>query len=229
MLSNFEVIRFLIKIIDSVKTTFPDISVPAGVTSSTLAEKVGNEEYAQYNIETNVLISFAKDTSVVSNLGDDIGTLSASTKAYVSNLLDAMKYSKIFAAKYLNTVDSVLDTIDGEISKSGYTGVAVNRSDEVNGYVNISWSDEIEGLSVISANINEISKYSNENIATDKEVKIQKIGQTLGAIESSDFLGEVNAQTIANKVVEALTGGTVKEIAKPTGKTWSEAFNALLG
>ena len=219
----------LIKIIDSVKTTFPDISVPAGVTSSTLAEKVGNEEYAQYNIETNVLISFAKDTSVVSNLGDDIGTLSASTKAYVSNLLDAMKYSKIFAAKYLNTVDSVLDTIDGEISKSGYTGVAVNRSDEVNGYVNISWSDEIEGLSVISANINEISKYSVENIATDKEVKIQKIGQTLGAIESSDFLGEVNAQTIANKVVEALTGGTVKEIAKPTGKTWSEAFNALLG
>ena len=219
----------LIKIIDSVKKTFTDISVPNDVTSITLSDKVGDVEYAQYNIETGVLKAFAKDTSVVSNLGNDIGTLSSTTKAYVSNLLDAMKYSKIFATKYLNTVDSVLDTIDNEISESGYAGVAVNRSDEVNGYVNVSWSNEIEGLSIISANINEVSTYNFENILTDKEEKIDKIGTTLGAIENSEFLGEENAQTIANEVVTALTDGSFTSITKPTDKTWTEAFNDLLG
>lgn len=219
----------LIKIIDSVKKTFTDISVPNDVTSITLSDKVGDVEYAQYNIETGVLKAFAKDTSVVSNLGNDIGTLSSTTKAYVSNLLDAMKYSKIFATKYLNTVDSVLDTIDNEISESGYVGVAVNRSDEVNGYVNVSWSNEIEGLSIISANINEVSTYNFENILTDKEEKIDKIGTTLGAIESSEFLGEENAQTIANEVVTALTDGSFTSITKPTDKTWTVAFNDLLG
>ena len=64
--------------------------------------------------------------------------------------------------------------------------------------------------------------------STNKEAKIAVIGSTLEAIESSSFLGAVNCQIIANSVISAVTNGTITEISKPTGKTWTETFNIAM-
>ena len=216
----------LIKIINTVAIS--GVSVPNGVTSQSLAATIGNVEYAQYTLETNVLKAFAENTTIVNNLGSDIGSLDSSSKTYIANLLDAMKYSKIFSVKYVNTVESVLDNIDNAIDDSGYIGVSVNRGDASNKYVNISWAKEIDLLSTVSANIEEISTYNSTNIIENTESKITNIGTTLTAVESSSFLGKSSAEVIANSVMSAIKGGS-STITKDANETWEDAFLRELG
>ena len=211
----------LIKIIKTV--SLDGISVPSDVTSQSLAQKVGNVEYSQYILETNVLKAFAENTTVINNLGSGIGELDSGAKTYVSNLLDTMKYSKIFAVKYVSTVNSILDNIDEVTADAGYTGISVNRSDSVNKYVNVSWATEVELLSTISANIEEISAYNETNISQDTANKVSKIGLTLEALERSSFLGESSAQTIANSVIKAIKGSSAS-VSRGVNETWAEAF-----
>ena len=217
-------------LIKAIKTmNIVDVAIPEGETSATLAATIGGVPYAQYTIETNVLIAFAENTSVVDNLSSGIGNFDTTTKGYVANLLDAMKLSKIFSIKYINTVTSVLDTIDAKIANSGYTTVKTNRADASNNYANIIWANEIELLSIISTNINEISTYNQTNITSEKSKKISTISTTLDAIENSSFLGVTNGQIIANAVISSLTNNNVTSISKESGKTWTETFTNVLG
>lgn len=216
--------NILIKAVNTVG--IDGVSVPTGVDSISLSEA----SYDQYNKETAVLKTFSHNVEAINGLGNNIDSIDANVKTAVAELLDDMKLSKIFKEKYVTTVDSVLANIDTAIESSGYDdiGVAVNKSDSVNGYVNIDWNKEINTLSTISANIEEMSTYNSENISENKEDKIATIGSTLEAIETSSFLGAANCQIIANSVVSAITDGLINEIDKPADKTWTETFNAIL-
>ena len=216
--------NILIKAINTVSIT--GVSVPSTVNVGTLSDN----GYEQYGKETSLFKTFAKNANAIDGLGANIAEIDDDVKTAVAEVLDDMKYSVIFKDKYVSTVDSVLTNIDTAIENSGYDdlGVAVNKSDASNGYVNINWEDEINVLSTISANVETLSKYDNDNIIEDKETKITVIGSTLEAIETSAFLGEANCQIIANSVISAVTDGLVTEISKPTDKTWTETFNAAL-
>lgn len=216
--------NILIKAVNTVGIS--GVSVPTDVDSVSLSAN----SYEQYDKETAVLKTFARNVDAIDGLGDNIATINTTIKIAVAELLDDMKYSKIFKDKYVSTVDSVLENIESAIISSGYNakGVSLNRSDAVNGYVNIDWANEINSLSTISANIEEMSAYNKDNISENKEEKIATIGSTLEAIESSAFLGASNCQIIANSVISAITDGSINEIEKPEGKTWTEIFNMVV-
>lgn len=218
--------NLLIKAINTIEIN--GVSIPGGVDVDTLTYN----GYTQYNYETNVLRTFASNSNEINSLGVNITSISdnENVKKSIYEILDSMKLSVIFKEKYVATVESTLNTIDNEIKESGYTNIKTNRSDAVNKYKNINWKNEINSLSIIGANINEVASFDTSSIDTsEKRVKVINIvGQTLDEIEKSAFLGSVSASEIANKVVSALTGGIVTGINKGSYPTWSEAFNAKI-
>ncbi len=216
LLSNTRA-HLLIKAVDTINMEGVSSS---GVSVATLMYN----SYLQYSNETAVFKAYAKNRSVIDNL-TDITSLTGETKVGVATMLDAMKLSKILEGKYVSTLDSAMGGINSNTSLNDY-GVHVKTKEETNNYKNIVWATEIDNLITINENIATVKGYTSDDIKTEEKrnTTVGVVGSTLDAIEASAFLGENQAQTIANEVISQLTSGTVTSISKGEHSTWSEAF-----
>jgi len=224
---NSELLKYkranlLIKAIDTIK--LEDVSVPSDVTVATLS----NNAYDQYDKEINVFITFAENIDAVDGL-DDITALNEESRGAIANVLDAMKESKILEDKYVNTLDIALSSINNNQDLRDY-GVVFKTKEQTNNYKDIVWVNEINSLTTISDNINTVSKYDETSIDTTEErlITIGIIGSTLDAVSSSAFLGDEQADMIADSVISALTNGLINEVSKDINKTWSQVFTEAL-
>ena len=210
--------NLLIKAIDLVN--IQDVEVPSDVTAKTLSDN----NYAQYNKEIDVFISFAENVDNVDNL-TDITNLTSDAKDSIASVLDSMKESKILEVKYVTTLDTALNGIRTNQDLVNY-GVSFKTKEQTNNYKNIVWIDEIDNLTIISDNINTVSKYDETSIdsAVERETTVAIIGETLDAVSNSAFLGEGQADKIADSVIKALTNNVVTNITKDTNKTWTQMF-----
>ena len=84
-----------------------DVQVPNTVTASSLR---GTGDYAKYNNEKNVFITFAENKDAVEELSD-ITELTGDSKRAMGSVLDAMKVSEILKVKYNKTLDTALASI----------------------------------------------------------------------------------------------------------------------
>lgn len=211
-------------LIKAIKTiNLADVSIPTGVTVKTLSD----DDYAQYGKETNVFVVFAENRDAIDNL-NDITKLGASKNA-IANVLDAMKESKIFETKYVNTIDTSLSSINNNQDLKNY-GVVFKTKEQTNNYKDIVWSNEINNLTTISDNINTVSKYDKTSIDTPEErvITVGIIGSTLDAVSGSQFLGNEQTDKIADSVISALTNGLITNVDKDANKTWSQVFTEAL-
>ena len=229
LLSNMRA-NLLIKAINTVNIT--GVSVPQTVDVDTLKAN----DYKQYDNEINVFITFAENKDAVDNL-KDITSLSGDSKKAIGAVLDAMKLSAIFKDKYTSTLDTSLFVIKNNEHLKEY-GVAFNTD-----YSNIKWSSEyeddgvtvkkngeIDNLLIISKNIKDVAGYNMVSLISNRDIVISKIGETLDAVNNSSLLGKEQADIIADKVIQALTGIDSLTISdkKAANETWAEAFDRVL-
>lgn len=206
-----------------------------GVSASSVSvASLMNNNYFDYNNETRVFKEYAKNRVVIDNL-TDITSLTGEVKVGVATMLDAMKYSKILEGKYVSTLDSALSDVRNNADLVSY-GVHVKTKTETNNYKDIIWSNEIDNLITINNNIATVKGYTSDDVSdsSKRSETIAIIGNTLDAIEASAFLGEAQAQTIANTVVSTLTyndfthTSVVTSVSKGDYSTWGEAFEAAI-
>jgi hypothetical protein len=222
--------NLLIKAINTVAIT--GVSVPSTVTVNTLKAN----DYEQYDNEINVFITFAENKDAVDNLSD-ITSLSGESKKAIGSVLDAMKMSAIFKDKYNAVLDTSLSTIRNNEHLKDY-GVTFNTD-----YSSIKWSSEydsdgvtvkkngeIDNLLIISSNIKDVASYNVASLISNRDVVIGKIGETLDAVSDSALLGKSQADIIADRVIQALTGINNITISdkKEANETWAEAFDRVL-
>ena len=75
--------------------------------------------------------------------------------------------------------------------------------------------------------------HTDKDIIVDRVGTINVIGSTLDSVGQSSFLGEIQANKIANSVITELTknlpdGYKVTSISKNSGETWSQAFDRVV-
>lgn len=212
------------------------------VTVASLSAKQNDEEYYQYNREVDVFVTFAENIDAVNDL-KDITTLNDENKVKMGNVLDAMKYSEILKDKYVWTIEKALEVVSGNatLGESGYDIKFKGRA-ETNDYKDIVWSNEINNLTTIQKNIEKVSEYDMTSLTTpkDRENTLKTIGETLDAIEQSNFLyinsadpNVTPADKIADAVVTKLTEGLpemfrITHIDKGGYDTWQDAFDAKI-
>ena len=208
-----------------------DVQVPNTVTASSLR---GTGDYAKYNNEKNVFITFAENKDAVEELSD-ITELTGDSKRAMGSVLDAMKVSEILKVKYNKTLDTALASIRNNEYLVDY-GVRFS-----NDYSSIIWSStydndgvtvikngEIDNLLVIKDNIESVAGYVPSDLLINKEEVIAKIGTTLDAVSASSLLGEEQADKIADTVIATLTVNVITNITKDSNKTWTQAFDDAL-
>ncbi len=229
--------HLLIKAINTIN--LEGASVPSDVTVDTLKATYLDEEYYQYNRETDVFITFAKNREAIEGL-NDLTSLELVQKKAMGEILDAMKLSKIMSGKYTSTINSALSVVKnnenltnyGVTFKDDYSDVVWSSVYDEND--NITTYGEIENLSIINSNIATVKGYNSDSLVNDKNGTINMVGTTLDAVSRSMLIvasegTDTADQVIANQVISQLTNGMVTSVSKEEGKTWTEAFEEALG
>ncbi len=198
------------------------------VTVETLKAVYNGESYYQYNREVDVFVSFAENKAAIDNLSD-ITSLSGEQKVMMANLLDAMELSSLLKDKYESTIDTSVASVKNNQALVDY-GVAFKSAVQAR---DVDWNKEIDNLIIIKNNVATVSGYRDSDVITDRVNTLSIIGSTLDAVARSSFLGEMQADNIANKVVTELTknlpdGYKVTSISKNSGETWSQAFDRVI-
>lgn len=199
-----------------------------GVTVSNLTEVKDSTAYYQYNKEVELFKKFARNKDSIDGLKSvDITTLEGENKTTIIGLLEALEDSLIFATKYESTVDGALSTVKQK-TLSSYNFVTFKTAKEAR---DVNWSTEIDKLLLIKNNIATVSGYTAANVASDRDITLTTIGNTLDTIETSSFLGATVADKIADEIISVLTEGLgeykVTDISK-TEATWKATFDKVL-
>ena len=144
-------------------------------------------------------------------------------------VLDAMNLSQILENKYVSTLDKALSSVRSDKHLIEYN-VSFKTKEQTNNYKDIVWVNEINYLTLISDNIGVVAAYDPTSIDTaeKRSATVAVVGSTLDAVSASRFLGEVESDKIADKVISALTNNLINDVNKVEGKTWTETFNKAL-
>lgn len=198
------------------------------VTVETLKAVYNSEAYYQYNREVDVFVAFAENKVAIDNLSD-ITLLSGSQKTMMAALLDAMELSALLKEKYESTIDGSVSSVKNNQALVDY-GITFKSASQAR---DVDWSKEIDNLIIIKNNVSTVSGYSDSDVINDRINTISVIGSTFDAISQSDFLGDTQANNVANKVVTELTknlpdGYKVTSISKNIDETWSQAFDRVV-
>lgn len=198
-----------------------------GVSSSSISvNDLVINNYAQYDKEVNVFVAFAENKDAINTL--DITELNSSNKTMMANVLNAMKESIVFENKYVNTIDSSLNTIRSNSDLNSY-GVSLKSKTDANNYKNIEWNSEINNLLTINDNISLVKGYDSSSISSESQRNetISVIGETLDAVAACSLFAANSDQSIANSVANQLSNGLITSISKNDSETWSQAFNRV--
>ena len=200
------------------------------VTVDSLKATYNSVPYYLYNNEVDVFVLFAENKEKVDDLSkSDITSLTGANKTIMSAILNVMEQSLVVKDKYESTINSAVSSVKDKQELKDY-GVTFKSANEAR---DVDWEKEIDILATIKNNIAVVKGYTLDDVVDDRTTTFATIGSTLDAVSGSAFLGEEEANNIANKVVTELTKSLpdpykVTSISKNSGETWSDAFNRVV-